>query len=78
VTVRDAAGTVMSRTQFCGLVLEVTDGVVVVDKDGEPALLPSDDLAYSTAPPGRYTLSASGETVVDPDYLTTWDVLAET
>jgi hypothetical protein len=76
VTVRSAAGAVLSRTQFCGPVLEVGGGVVVVEKDGEPALLPSDDLAYAPAPAGRYTLSASGETVVDPDFVTTWDVLA--
>ena len=74
VTVREPDGTVVSRTQFCGVVLEVAEGVVVVDKDGEPALLPSDDLAYTTAPRGTYTLSGSGEVVVDPDYVTTWDV----
>lgn len=76
VTVRDPAGAVLSRTQFCGEVLEVVDGVVVVDRGGEPALLPADDLAYSNAPRGRYTLSGSGEVVVDPDFLTTWDVVA--
>ena len=74
VTVREPDGTVVSRTQFCGVVLEVAEGVVVVDKDGEPALLPSDDLAYTSAPRGTYTLSGSGEVVVDPDYVTTWDV----
>jgi len=78
VTVRDPAGTVLSRTQFCGEVLEVAGGVVVVDKDGEPALLPSDDLAYAPATPGRYTLSGTGEVVVDPDYVTTWDVVTVT
>jgi hypothetical protein len=77
VTVRDAAGTVLSRTQFCGPVLEVADGVVVVDKGDEQALLPSDDLAYGPAPRGRYTLTGSGEVVVDPDFVTTWDVVAE-
>lgn len=74
VTVREPDGEVVSRTQFCGVVLEVADGVVVVDKDGEPALLPSDDLAYTSAPRGSYTLTGSGEVVVDPDYVTTWDV----
>jgi hypothetical protein len=78
VTVRDTTGAVLSRTQFCGRVLEVADGVVVVDKSGEPALLPSDDLAYTAAPAGRYTLAGSGEVVVDPDYLTTWDVVEQT
>jgi hypothetical protein len=76
VTVRGQTGTVVSRLQFCGPVLDVGDGVVVVDTGGEPALLPSDDLAYTPAPPGRYTLSATGEVVVDPDFITTWDVVA--
>lgn len=74
MTIREPDGEVVSRTQFCGVVLEVAEGVVVVDKDGEPALLPSDDLAYTVAPRGSYTLAGSGEVVVDPDYVTTWDV----
>lgn len=77
VTIREPDGEVVSRTQFCGVVLEVADGVVVVDKDGEPALLPSDDLAYTPAPRGTYRLAGSGEVIEDPDYVTTWDVVPE-
>ncbi len=75
VTIREPDGAVVSRTQFCGTVLEVSGGVVVVDRDGEPALLPSDDLAYAAAPRGTYTLAESGQVVVDPEYMTTWDVV---
>jgi len=32
--------------------------------------------AYEVATPGRYVLAGSGEAVVDPDYLTVWDVQA--
>ncbi len=75
VTIREPDGAVLSRTQFCGTVLEVSGGVVVVDRDGEPALLPSDDLAYVAAPRGTYTLAETGSVVVDPDFMTTWDVV---
>lgn len=65
----------MSRDQFCGQVLEVADGVVVVDRAGAPVVLPADESAYETAPPGVYRLTDTGEEVVNPDYVTTWTLL---
>ncbi len=79
VTVRAPDGAVLHREQFCGQVLEVRDGVVVVERPhapGEPATLPADAAAYNEAAPGSYRLP-SGETVADPDFVTTWDVLGE-
>lgn len=74
----DDDGKVSSAQQFCGRVLEVGDGVVVVERPGEPepAVLPADAAAYRPAASGRYTLTGSGETVVNPDYVTTWRVSA--
>lgn len=74
----DAAGAVVSRQQFCGEVLDVGDGVVVVSRPGggEPAVLPADAGAYRPAPAGRYRLAGSGEVVTDPDWMTTWRVQA--
>lgn len=77
VTFRTADGTVLRREQFCGPVLEVGDGVVVVDRGDEPAVLPADEDAYELAQPGTYTLSSTGEVVVDPEFVTTWDVVVE-
>jgi hypothetical protein len=80
LSVRAADGRLISQEQFCGRVLEVRDGVVVVHRPhapGEPAVLPADPAAYDEAGPGRYVLTTTGETVVDPDYLTTWDVVSE-
>ncbi len=77
ITVRNADGSVRSAEQFCGRVLEVGDGVVVVDRGGQPAVLPADPPAYEVARPGRYVLAATGENVLDPDYVTVWDVLAQ-
>jgi hypothetical protein len=75
ITVEDAEGQVVSREEFCGRVTEVIDGVVIVDRDGTPAVLPADEAAYEVAPPGTYRLFGTGEDVVDPDYLTTWTLL---
>jgi hypothetical protein len=78
ITYLDGDGTVRSAQQFCGRVLEVADGVVVVDRPGEdePAVLPADAAAYRPAATGRYTLNGTGEVVVNPDYVTTWRVAA--
>jgi hypothetical protein len=74
----DDAGNVTGRQQFCGRVLDVADGVVVVERAGasEPAVLPADVAAFRRAPSGQYRLAASGEVVVDPDFITTWQVQA--
>jgi hypothetical protein len=69
-------GRVSSTQQFCGRVLEVADGVVVVERPGEPdpAVLPADVAAYRPAATGQYRLSGSGEVVTDPDFITTWRI----
>ncbi len=76
ITFRDPDGAVLRREQFCGTVLEITqDGVVVVDRgELEPAVLPADPDAYEAAQPGTYRLVETGEDVIDPDYVTVWEV----
>lgn len=78
ITYLDEEGRPHSAEQFCGVVLEVGDGVVVVERPGdpEPAVLPADAAAFEVAPPGEYRLSGSGEVVVDPDFVTRWRVAA--
>jgi hypothetical protein len=77
--VRAPDGTLVGQEQFCGRVLDVAEGVVVVERPhrpDHPARLPADPTAYDEAAPGRYVLSTKGETVGDPDYVTTWDVIS--
>jgi hypothetical protein len=75
ITYLDDAGGVRGTQQFCGRVLEVADGVVVVERPGDaPAVLPADAAAYRPAAAGRYRLNETGEVVVDPDFLTTWRI----
>ncbi|GAB6900928.1 hypothetical protein [Kineosporia succinea] len=78
ITFLDESGNITNAQQFCGRVLEVADGVVVVERPGEPepAVLPADVAAYRKAQTGRYTLRDTGEIVVDPDFLSTWQVAA--
>ena len=58
----------------------VADGVVVVERPhapGSPAVLPADPAPTTRPPRGGTCSRPPGETVVDPDYVTTWDVLAD-
>ena len=76
ITYLDGDGQAITTQQFCGQVLEVGDGVVVVERPGEdePAVLPADVAAYRRAEPGSYTLAETGEIIVNPDFLSTWRV----
>lgn len=78
ITFLDEVGTVTNTQQFCGRVLDVGDGVVIVERPGEvePAVLPADVTAYHRAQSGRYTLRDTGEIVIDPDFVSTWQVAA--
>ncbi|GAA3590913.1 hypothetical protein GCM10022223_01800 [Kineosporia mesophila] len=78
ITFLDESGNVTNARQFCGRVLEVADGVVTVEHPGEPepAVLPADTGAYRKASTGRYTLRDTGEIIVDPDFISTWQVAA--
>jgi hypothetical protein len=72
----DGEGNVAATEQFCGRVLDVGDGVVIVDRTGtaEPAVLPADAAAYRPAPAGTYRLASRDDVVVDPDFITTWRI----
>jgi hypothetical protein len=78
ITYLDADGQITGTQQFCGKVIEVADGVVVVERAGEdePAVLPADAAAYTRAAAGTYKLAGTGEIVVDPDFVSTWRVAA--
>ncbi|MEA3017319.1 MAG: hypothetical protein QOI38_2041 [Sphingomonadales bacterium] len=47
-------------------------------RSGETYHLPPDLRALFPAAPGSYRLRETGETVVDPDYTTTWDLTPPT
>lgn len=49
-------------------------GIVIKQCSGELLPLPPDLSSTEKAAPGEYTLRATGEVVVDPDYLATWSL----
>lgn len=65
----------IEQKQFYGEVVEVNEHIVRVRKqDGEEFSLPPDLRSTHPAAPGEYRLRSTGEVVVDPDYLATWNV----
>ena len=76
MTYLDQRGEVSRQVQFHGIITEVTvKGITIKRQDtGEYFTLPPVTESLQPAPKGEYRLHATGEVVVDPDYLTTWTV----
>ncbi len=84
LTFTDADGQVIEQTQRHGVV-EVADadqGIAIrlvapgQSWDRELYWVPPDLSAFAEAAPGAYRLRATGETVVDPDFTSTWEIRA--
>ena len=65
----------IEQKQYCGTVIESNKNRILVKlNDGKILGLPPDLSSTKIAPPGEYRLRSTGEVVVDPDYLTTWNI----
>ena len=65
----------IEQKQYWGTVIESNENRILVKlNDGEIFGLPPDLSSTKIAPPGEYRLRSTGEVVVDPDYLTTWNI----
>ena len=65
----------IEQKQYWGTVIETNKNRILVKlNDGELFELPPDLSSTKIAPPGEYRLCSTGEVVVDPDYLTTWNI----
>ncbi|MBQ8002742.1 MAG: hypothetical protein IJ297_04805 [Clostridia bacterium] len=65
----------VERKQFCGEVFKVLENTIWLrQKDGSEFSIPNDQEAIEDAPEGEYTLRSTGEVVVNPDYLSTWNI----
>src|SRR5688572_29715617 len=75
----DAA--VRERRQFLGEVLpppaDAAPGVYVRSPEGEPVALPADGAAILPAPRGEYRCLVTGETIIDPDLVSSWRILVD-
>ena len=49
-------------------------GLTFATADGEVYILPPDLRPFSEAAPGSYSLRSTGETIVDPDFTSTWEI----
>lgn len=73
-------GQVQGLEQYAGTVLRISadEGVVLADEDdGHERYLPPMLDQYQRAEPGEYRMRNGGMIVVDPDYLTAWDLHAQ-
>lgn len=65
----------IEQRQYWGTVIESNeDGIRVKQKNGEVIDLPPDLRSTEVAPPGEYRLRSTGEIIIDPDFLTTWNI----
>lgn len=65
----------VERKQFWGTVTHSDEKQILVrQSDGEILSLPPDLSSTKRARPGEYRLHTTGEVVVNPDYLITWNI----
>lgn len=65
----------IEQKQFYGTVTEANKTLIrVKQKDGTDFTLPPDLSSTKRARKGEYKLRSTGEIVIDPDYLTTWNL----
>jgi hypothetical protein len=71
-------GTVISTEQVHGKILRITDdeGLVISTADSNEFSLPPLLGCYQSAEEGTYTLESTGEQIVNPDYIATFNVTA--
>lgn len=65
----------MEQKQFYGEVTEANERFISIRmQSGEMLTLPPDLRSTKVAKPGEYRLRSTGEIVINPDYLATWNV----
>jgi len=65
----------IEQKQFYGTVIESNESIIrIKQKDETIFSLPPDLRSTKRAPAGEYKLRSTGEVVVNPDFLATWDL----
>ena len=68
-------GETAGRRQFWGTVVQADEEAIAIRRsDGEVVTLPPDLRSIQPAEKGEYRLQSTGETVVDPDFTSSWSV----
>ncbi|HUO07316.1 MAG TPA: hypothetical protein VM008_03220 [Phycisphaerae bacterium] len=77
LTYLDHDGAITRQLQLHGTITQICDeGIFIEQPDGEEFSLPPDPDSLRPAKPGEYRLRSTGEVVVNPDYLSNWEVRA--
>jgi hypothetical protein len=77
LNLRDDEGIIQGLNQVHGRVIRASqaEGIILyVQRDRKEFRLPPQPNALQATPPGKYRESHSGEAVMDPDFITIWDV----
>ena len=75
LTYYTADNELIEQKQYYGTVIESNENRILVKLNDEEIFgLPPDLSSTRIAPPGEYHLLSTGEIVVNPDYLTTWNI----
>lgn len=77
ITHLDNKGALIEQIQFFGTIISADEhkGILIKkEKNDEEFALPPDISSISVANPGEYRLRSTGEIIVNPDLLTTWEV----
>lgn len=71
---------IVETSQFHGLIDQITtDEVVIKNSDsGKTISLPPTFGSYVKAEKGKYDLPSTGESIIDPDFITEWTLRAST
>jgi hypothetical protein len=81
LTWRDAQGNVTEKNQIFGVIINFDDDIKTMKVDvvdDDIWKLPTFSDTFFEAPRGRYECCMTGEVVVNPDYLMSWQILAPT
>ncbi|MGD0336891.1 MAG: hypothetical protein ABSB18_07345 [Candidatus Omnitrophota bacterium] len=73
----DHQGKPLEKKQLHGDIIRANENEGVVLKlrgSGEEFKLPPDLKAFKKAEPGEYRLKSTGETIISPDLIATWDI----
>lgn len=77
ITRVDANDELIEQIQMHGVISEITaKNISIRLSTGKDYNLPPDCSSIKKAPPGEYRFRSTGETVVNPDYMTTWTIHA--
>ena len=78
VTILSASGELLERSEYHGIIQSASPSGIDISLRGARAgsnwVMPPHLDAIAPAKPGEYRLKSTGEIVVDPDFLATWEV----